>query len=247
MQRRLTATIGFLVVLALAGCGKDDPSGASANATTTTVASDAASAGNGVGAQSGAAKQSGSKKSSGSKTPDPKRGSDPKKGSGSKKGSKASDSASATSKTSSASKKSSGSKPAAAKKPGASGDAASPAGASADGDSPDPRLAVVAVVRRYQKDFIDGDGDDACSLLTAAGKKQMTSGGRGRTCAESVKRVLDQSRASDIRLIERTRAGIHVDDVAIRSDNATVDIGKGQQLRLARQDGGRWLVSDPSP
>jgi hypothetical protein len=249
MQRRLTATIGLLVVLALAGCGKDEPSGASAsaNATTTTVASGAASAGNGVGAQSGAAKQSGSKKRSGSKTPDSKKGSDPKNGSGSKKGSKASDSASATSKTSSTSKKSSGSKPAAAKKPGASGDAASPADASAGGDSPDARLAVVAVVRRYQKDFIDGDGDDACSLLTAAGKKQMTSGGRGRTCAESVKRVLDQSRASDIRLIERTRAGIHVDDVAIRGDNATVDIGKGQQLRLARQDGGRWLVSDPSP
>jgi hypothetical protein len=246
MQRRLTPTIGLLVLLALAGCGKDDPSGASAKATTATVQSDAATAGNGVGAQSGAAKQPGSK-SSGSKASDSKKGTDPKKGSGSKKSSKASDSTSAKSKTASGSKKSAGSKkPAAAKQPAASGDAASPADASAGGDSPDARLAVVAVVRRYQKDFIDGDGDDACSLLTAAGKKQMTSGGRGRTCAESVKRVLDQSRAADIRLIKRTRAGIHVDDVAIRGNNATVDIGKGQHLTLARQDSS-WLVSDPSP
>jgi hypothetical protein len=160
MQRRLTATIGLFVILAVAGCGKDDPSGASAKSpTTVTVASDAAAAA---------------------------------------------------------------------------------------GDSPAARLAVVAVVRRYQKDFIDGDGHDACSLLTASGKTQMTSGGRGGTCAESVERVLDQSRASDIRLIKRTRAGIHVDDVAIRGAGATVDIGKGQRLRLARQDG-RWLVSDPSP
>ena len=53
-------------------------------------------------------------------------------------------------------------------------------------------------------------------------------------------------RPSDIRLIVRTRDGIHVDDVAIRGTSATVDIGKGQALRLALE-GGRWLVSDPSP
>jgi hypothetical protein len=246
MQRRLTATIGLFVVLAVAGCGKDDPSGASAKATTATVQSDAAAAGSGVGAQSGAAKQSGSKGS-------PSKKATSKKGSGSKRRSKASRSTSedseSKSKTSPKSKKSSGSKPAAAKTPAAS-DGASPVGAgstaSAAGDSPEARLAVVAVVRRYQKDFIDGDGDDACSLLSAAGKKQMTSGGRGRTCSESVKRVLDQSRASDIRLIKRTRAGIHVDDVAIRGASATVDIGKGQHLRLALERG-TWLVSDPSP
>jgi phage replication-related protein YjqB (UPF0714/DUF867 family) len=74
----------------------------------------------------------------------------------------------------------------------------------------------------------------------------MTAGGRGRTCAESVTRVLAQSATADIRLIRRTRAGIHANDVVIRGDNATVDIGRGQQLRLARQ-GGSWLVSDPSP
>jgi hypothetical protein len=238
MHRRLTATIGLLVVLALPGCGKDDPSGASAKATTVTVQRDALP-GNGVGAQTGAAKRSRSKEDA------------PKKDPGSKKGSKASDSGSAP-KTSSGSKgkASSGSaRKGSATKPAASA-AAAPAGAgstaSAGGDSRDARLAVVAVVRRYQKDFIDGDDDDACSLLTAAGRKQMTSGGRGRTCPESVKRVLDQSRTSDIRLIERTRAGIHVDDVAIRGEDATVDIGKGQHLRLARQDA-RWLVSDPSP
>jgi lactam utilization protein B len=104
----------------------------------------------------------------------------------------------------------------------------------------------VALVRRYQKDFVDGDGSDACSLLTAEGKKQMITGGRGKTCAESVKRVLDQARDSDIELIKSTRAEIRVSDVKIHGDEATLSIGKGQRLRLARQ-GGRWFVDDPSP
>jgi hypothetical protein len=247
MQRRLTAALGLLVVLALAGCGKDDPSGASANATTVTVRRDA-TAGTAAGAQSGAAKRSGSKDDASRKDPRSK------KDAGSGKGSKASDATSAASKKAPSGSKgtaSSGStKKGSATKPAASGAGAAPAGAGstapAGGDSPDARLAVVEVVRRYQKDFIDGDGGDACSLLTAAGKKQMTSGGRGRTCSESINRVLDQSRASDIELIVRTRAGIHVDDVAIRGTSASVDIGKGQALRLVHE-GGRWLVSDPSP
>jgi hypothetical protein len=246
MQRRLPATLGLLVVLALAGCGKDDPSGARANATTVTVQRDA-TAGTGAGAQSGAARRSGSRDDASRKAPGPKQEA------GSKKGSKAPDPTSAASrKTPPGSKGTASSGPTkkgSATKPAADAGAA-PAGAGstapAGDDSPDARLAVVAVVRRYQKDFIDGDGDDACSLLTAAGKKQMTRGGRGRTCSESINRVLDQSRASDIELIVRTRAGIHVDDVAIRGTGASVDIGKGQALRLVHERG-RWLVSDPSP
>jgi hypothetical protein len=240
MQRQLTATIGLVLVLLVAGCGKDDTT--AKTAATVTQPSAADSAGNSVGTPTGGTKRSGSKRS-GSKS------SRSKVSSGSKaSGSKSSASKDSGSK-SSGSKTSSGTKPSGSKTPAAP-DGGSPAAgdttASAGGDSADPRLAVVAVVRRYQKDFIDADGKDACSLLTAAGKKQMTSGGRGRTCAESVTRVLDQSRASDIRLIRRTRAGIHADDVTIRGDGATVDIGKGQRLRLARQDGS-WLVSDPSP
>jgi hypothetical protein len=239
MQRRLTATIGLILVLAGAGCGNDTTSGTTAkSAATVTQAGGAAAAGKAVDSSTDAAKQSGSK-GSGSK------GSD-SKGSGSKAASASKSSGSTRSGSKSAGSKT---KPSAAKTPAAS-DGGSPATggttAAAGGDSADPRLAVVAVVRRYQKDFIDADGRDACSLLTAAAKKQMTSGGRGRTCAESVTRVLAQSLAADIRLIRRTRAGIHVDDVTITGDNATVDIGKGQRLRLARQ-GGSWLVSDPSP
>jgi hypothetical protein len=234
MQRRLTATIGLILVLAGAGCGNDTTSGTTAkSAATVTQAGGAAAAGKAVDSSTDAATQSGSK------------GSD-SKGSGSKAASASKSSGSTRSGSKSAGSKT---KPSAAKTPAAS-DGGSPATggttAAAGGDSADPRLAVVAVVRRYQKDFIDADGRDACSLLTAAGKKQMTSGGRGRTCAESVTRVLAQSVAADIRLIRRTRAGIHVDDVTIKGDNATMDIGKGQRLRLARQ-GGSWLVSDPSP
>jgi hypothetical protein len=235
MQRRLTATIGLILVLVAAGCGKD---GTTAKTAATVTQAGAAAAAGKAGDTSTDAKQSGSKAS------DSKR-------SGSKRSSSKASSASKSSGSKDSASKSSGSqtKPAVSKAPAAS-DGGSPAAgdptASAGGDSADPRLAVVAVVRRYQKDFIDADGKDACSLLTAAGKKQMTAGGRGRTCAESVTRVLEQSATADIRLIRRTRAGIAVTDVVIRGDNATVDIGKGQRLRLARQ-AGRWLVSDPSP
>jgi hypothetical protein len=248
MQRRLTATIALVLVLIVAGCGKDDTSDTTAKtAATVTQPSAAESAGNEVGTPTGGAKRSGSKRS-GSKRSGSK-GSASKTSSGSKPSASKTSGSRRSGSKSSGSKTSSSSKPSASKTPAASDGGLPSAGgatASAGGDAADARLAVVAVVRRYQKDFIEGDGKDACSLLTADGKKQMTAGGRGRTCAESVARVLDQSRASDIRLIRRTRAGIHVDDVTIRGDIATVDIGKGQRLRLGRQDGS-WLVSDPSP
>ena len=234
----MTTTIALALVLAVSGCGKDDTSDTAAkSAATATQAGDAAAAGNEAGTSTG-----GSKKSSGSKT-----SSDSKTSSGSKKSSDSK--RSSGSKTSSGSRKqvSSGSKSSASKKSsGSKTPAAAGGGSPSTDEGADARLAVVALVRRYQKDFVDGDGDDACLLLTAAGRKQMIAGGRGRTCAESVKRVLDQAQDSDIELIKDTRAGIHVDDVRIRGDDATVSIGKGQRLRLIRQ-GGRWLVDDPSP
>jgi hypothetical protein len=244
MPRPLTTTIALVLVLAVAGCGKDDTSDTTArSAATATPASDAAAAGNKAGSSTrGTKKSPGSKTSSGSK-------SSGSKSAGSKSsGSKSSGSKSSGSKKKSSASKSSGSKTSAgSKKAAGSNSPATAAGGSPSGDgAADPRVAVVATVRRYQKDFVDGDGDDACLLLTAAGKKQMNAGGRGRTCAESVKRILDQARDSDIELIKDTRAGIHVDDVKIRGDDATVSIGKGQRLRLVRQ-GGRWLVDDPSP
>jgi hypothetical protein len=236
MQRRMTATIAIGLVLVVAGCGKDDTSNTSATSTATLAQpSAAASAGNEVGTPTGGARGSKSK-SKASKT------------SSGSKSSKSSAAKGSASKKSSTAKRSSGSKASGTKTPAASAEG-SPSTAdstSSGGAASDPRLAVVAVIRRYQKDFVEGDGKDACTLLTVAGKKQMISGGRGQTCPASVKRVLDQSRPADIRLIERTRAGIHVDDVKIRGDSATVDIGKGQRLRLERQ-GGQWLVSDPSP
>lgn len=246
MPRPLTTTIALVLVLAVSGCGKDDTSDTTAKSPpTATQASDAAAAGN----KSGSSTR-GTKKSPGSKT-----SSGPKSSGSKSTGSKSSGSKSSGSKSSGSKKKSSGSTSSGSKtSAGSKKQVGSNTPATATGGSPatdasgaaDPRLAVVATVRRYQKDFVDGDGNDACLLLTAAGKKQMNAGGRGRTCAESVKRILDQARDSDIELIKDTRAGIHVDDVKIRGDEATVSIGKGQRLRMARQ-GGRWLVDDPSP
>jgi hypothetical protein len=241
MPRPLTTTIALVLVLAVSGCGKDDTSDTTAkSAGTATQASDAAAAGNKAGSST-----RGTKKSPGSKT-----ASGPKSSGSKSTGSKSSGSKSSGSKKTSSGSKSSGSKTSAGSKtPAGSNTPATAAGGSPATDASgaaDPRLAVVTTVRRYQKDFVDGDGNDACLLLTAAGKKQMNAGGRGRTCAESVKRILDQARDSDIELIKDTRAGIHVDDVKIHGDEATVSIGKGQRLRMARQ-GGRWLVDDPSP
>jgi hypothetical protein len=215
MPRRLTATIGLVLVLAIAGCGNDDGSGTPAgSAATVTQPGDAASK-----------SSKASRTSTGSRT----------------------SSASRTASTSSRSKTGSGSKQGAGPTSSATVSSKTAAGSRFDPPSgADPRIAVVATVRRYQKDFIEGDGNDACFLLTATGRRQMTTAGRGRTCAQSVKRVLDQARASDISLIRQTRAAIHVADVTIRGDGATVSIGQGARLRLARQ-AGRWLVDDPSP
>jgi hypothetical protein len=245
MARRLTTTIALVLALGAAGCGKDDTSDTTANgAVTTSQISDAAKAGTSTG---GSKKSSGSKDSSGSKTSSgSKKRSGSKTSSGSKRTSaKKKTSASKTSSDSkqSGSKSSSGSKQSSGSNTPAAATGGSPSGAAGDAD---PRLAVLTTVRRYQKDFVDGDSNDACLLLTAAGRKQMIAGGRGQTCAESVKRILDQARDSDIELIKETRAGIHVDDVRVRGGDATVSIGKGQRLRLIRQ-GGRWLVDDPSP
>ena len=239
MPRRLTAAIALVLALAVSGCGKDDASDTTAKSVATaTQAADAATAGN----------ESGSKKSSGSKTSSGSTSSGSKSSSGSQKTSASKRSSASRKANSSGSKTSSGKKAAGTKKPAASdgGSSSNPAPGATGGDSSDPRLALVAVIRRYQKDFIDKDVEDACTLLTAAGKKQMITGGRGRTCAESIRRILDQAKRSDIKLIEETRAGIHVDDVTIRGDDATVRIATGERLRLVRL-GGRWLVDDPSP
>jgi hypothetical protein len=107
------------------------------------------------------------------------------------------------------------------------------------------RLDIVAVLRRYYKGFIDKDGTTVCSLLTSAGKQTMISDGNGKTCADSVKRLVASASAENVALLQRTRDGLHVDDITVNGDNATAQIGKTSQLKLV-QVGGHWLLRSPN-
>jgi hypothetical protein len=107
------------------------------------------------------------------------------------------------------------------------------------------RLAVVGVLRRYYKAFLDGDGTLVCSLLTASGREIMIRDGGAKTCSGSVKRLTDQAGAQNLDLLRTTRDGLHVDDITINGDNATAQIGKTSRLRLVQVDG-HWLVRIPN-
>jgi hypothetical protein len=117
---------------------------------------------------------------------------------------------------------------------------------SGTGSGPGPaRLEVVGVLRRYYKGFIDKDGATVCSLLTSAGKQTMIGDGNGKSCPDSVKRLIGSASADNIALLQRTRDGLHVDDITVNGDNATAQIGKTSQLRLV-QTNGQWLLRSPN-
>jgi len=103
----------------------------------------------------------------------------------------------------------------------------------------------VTVLRRYYKAFLDKDGAEACGLLTAAGRAEMVLDGRGKTCPDSVKRLVSSLSAANVKLLEATRDNLHVNDVTITGATATAQIGKKSQLRMSREDG-HWLVRSPN-
>jgi hypothetical protein len=103
---------------------------------------------------------------------------------------------------------------------------------------------VVSVLRRYYKAFLDRDGATACSLLTSDGQGIMVKDGGAKTCADSVVRLIRQAGAGNLKLLETTRDGLHVNDITVAGNKATAEIGAGSHLRLV-QISGRWYLRSP--
>jgi hypothetical protein len=107
------------------------------------------------------------------------------------------------------------------------------------------RQAVVFVLRRYYRAFLDKDGPEVCSLLTKEGRATMIADGGEKTCAASAERLVKLASADNLKLLEATRDGLHVDDVTVTGNGATAQIGKNSRLKLS-QVNGAWLVRSPN-
>jgi hypothetical protein len=103
----------------------------------------------------------------------------------------------------------------------------------------------VSVLRRYYKAFIDKDGETVCSLLTSDGQAIMKTDGGAQSCAASAERLVAQAGKENITLLEKTRDGLHADDISITGNNAVAQIGQTSRLRLV-QVNGKWLVRSPN-
>ena len=245
MPRKLTATTGVLLALVLVGCGGDDSSkttSQSAAATTPAATTPATT--------TSAAKASKSKTATTSKKTDAATTSGSKKkkpsgigtdSSGPTKEATKKKTTTTTKKTTTTSKKPVGVTPASGSGTGTSAD---PSDGTGSGPAED-RLAVVAVLRRYYKAFIESNGADACAQLTSEGQGILKSDGGGKSCAESVGILVKRAGASNVKLLETTRDGLHVNDITVTGNNATAQIGPASRLRLV-QVSGRWYLRSPN-
>jgi hypothetical protein len=238
VRRKLTATTAVVLALVAAGCGKDN---SSSDSTAQSASTQTATAATTPTTTSPAKRTSGAKKTSGSK----------KKTSGSTtSGSKTSTPpATKTKSTTPAATKKTKKTPSVPtgvtpKQAGPTPGADPSPGSGGSGSTTD-RLAVVATLRRYYKAFIDKDGAAACALLTSAGKAVMNADGGGKTCPDSVKRLIKQTSEGNIALLVTTRDGIHVNDVDVNGNTATAQIGKTSRLNLV-QENGTWLLKSPN-
>ncbi|MDP1907338.1 MAG: hypothetical protein Q8K85_03485 [Hyphomicrobium sp.] len=107
------------------------------------------------------------------------------------------------------------------------------------------RLDVVVAVHRYYQAFIEMNGRDVCSLLTTAGQEVMTKEGGEPTCEASAERLLANAGARNLERIAQTREDLFFDDVTVKDDDATAQLGENRRLRLVRENG-RWLVRSPN-
>ena len=240
VPRKLTATTGVLLALALvSGCGGDDKKADSTAQNAATAPAPAVTATTGT--TTSAKKGKGATATTGSKVSKQTDAQTPQTKTSASKTSKTTPSATKTKKATKPKAKTS-TTPIPAVTPKSS----APDLTSGSGSGPiAERQDVVSVLRRYYKAFIDDDGAAVCALLTDDGQKIMISDGNGKTCAESVKKLIDNASADNIALLERTRDGLHADDITVSGNNATAQIGKTSSLKLVQQDG-RWLVRSPN-
>lgn len=236
----LTATTGVVLALALAlaGCGGGDKKSDSTaqNAADATTPAATSTTGTSTGSKTG---KTGSKKTPTATTdalPAPakrKTTTTSKKSSSTKKAA----SKPATKKTS----KAKTTKTPAATPSSSGSDLTSGTGSGPIADRED----VVTVLRRYYKAFIDKDAGAVCGLLTSAGQKIMIEDGNAKTCEASAKKIIDAASGDNVTLLQRTRDGLHPDDITVRGNDATAQIGKKSSLKLVQQDG-RWLLASPN-
>lgn len=252
VPRKLTATIGVLLVLGVAGCGgKDEPSSTAAQQATATtdVATPATTTSGTKSSKSSKSLKSsttGSKASTGSKTNSTAKKSSPTAEKSSPAG-KTTSTGSASSKTTSTEKSTTTTPKTPVGVTPSTGADTSGSKDLSDGTGSGPaeeRLQIVAVLRRYYKAFIDSDGDAACSLLTSAGREILIADAGAKTCSDSVARLVKQAGPENVALLERTRDGLHINDIRLTGNTAIAQIGKTSQLRLVRQNG-RWLLRSP--
>jgi len=259
VPRKLTVTIGVVLALVFAGCGKDSSSDTTAATTTTPAVAQGATTTPGATATTPAKTSTAKGKTAAGAKPSASTDALPKTSTTPKTAKPATKAKTAkTPKTPKTAKTATTPKATTTKKPPAASSVvttptpavAPPAPSSSDpssgtGSGPtQERLDVVVVLRRYYKAFIDGDGAEVCSLLTASGKTQMIKDGGEKTCVASVKSLVSKISADNRALLETTRDGLHVDDITITGITANAQIGKKSKILMLKLSAG-WFVRSP--
>ncbi len=232
-----------MLVLLLAGCGKDDDTESADDSGSTQTTRSTTTGAGGNDADGGTSTAGGSRSVLG----------DTGDGSGSGGGSGSAGSGSRTTGSGASRTTTSGSSASGATGSGSNGSsgggASSPgsgsgSGSPAAGEGPrDDRVAAAAAARRYVTAFIDSDGPEACALATAAHRQDIIAVGGGDNCEDSLRRVRGRITPSQLTLVEKQRDGIDAADVGVDGARATIQVGVGREMRLVLQDGD-WLVDE---
>jgi hypothetical protein len=119
--------------------------------------------------------------------------------------------------------------------------------------SKDERREILGVVDRARDAFVAGRADEACALLTDAGRERsrefVGSYGRGRSCKATIRELhrLDREPMVDVNDVElASDASFEV--IAVDGSRATVEATAGGNevtIELRRTPGG-WLIDNSS-